>query len=253
MISEPFVDGNTLMHRLDPRLKIVVAFAFSILIAVASQQTVLLTGFGIAIALSVFARLPFKSLIARMAALNVFIILLWLVLPFSSMGNKVFSVGPLVATDTGIQLALVISIKSNTILLLLTVFLGTSSIVALAHAMDHLPIPRKLVQLFYFTWRYIHEITKEIYRLRRAMKVRCFTPKTDIHTYRSFAYLLSTLLVRSFDRSERVYDAMLLRGFNGMIPALRHPVFKKSDTIALVIILLCITGLGVMEWMPKIW
>ena len=248
MTFEPFVNGNTLIHRLDPRIKIIVAFLFSILLAISQRESVLLSGLGIAVVFCMAARLNFESLVARMAALNIFLLLLWFVLPFTTIGNKIFSLGPLVATDRGIELALTISIKSNAILLFLTAFLGTSSIVALAHAMDHLPIPRKLVQLVYFTWRYIHEISKEIFRLRRAMKVRCFSPKTDLHTYRSFAYLLSTLLVRSFDRSERIYDAMVLRGFEGMIPALCHPVLQSKDIFISIVMLFCLIGLGVMEW-----
>jgi cobalt/nickel transport system permease protein len=84
-----------------------------------------------------------------------------------------------------------------------------------------LRLPDKLCHLLLFTYRYIYVFEQEFRRLVQAMKIRGFRPRTNLHTYRSYAYLAAMLLVRSFDRAERVFQAMLCRGFNGTFYSLR--------------------------------
>jgi cobalt/nickel transport system permease protein len=114
--------------------------------------------------------------------------------------------------------------------------------------MHELRVPRKMVHLFFFTYRYIHVIHLEYLRLRNAMKVRGFRPGTNMHTYKTFAYLLGMLLVRSSDRGERVREAMLCRGFRGRLYSLSRFSLKTSDVISLVVMLALILALGVFEW-----
>ena len=71
-------------------------------------------------------------------------------------------------------------------------------------------------------------------RIRASMRLRCFHPKTDLHTYRSMANLFGMLFVRSFDRSQRIYQAMVLRGYTGTFWTLSHFRMRPSDWGALV-------------------
>ena len=80
------------------------------------------------------------------------------------------------------------------------------------------------------------------------MKIRCFHPRTDIHTYKTYAYLLGMLLIKSYDRSERVHQAMICRGFKGEFWMLDHFNLKKSDVIAGVLMLFFIMGLFLLQW-----
>ena len=61
------------------------------------------------------------------------------------------------------------------------------------------------------------------------MKVRCFQPGLNRHTYRTVGYLVGMLLVRSFDRSERILSAMLCRGFAGRYYVLDHLCLGRAD------------------------
>ena len=54
------------------------------------------------------------------------------------------------------------------------------------------------MHLFFFSFRYIHVSHSEYHRLDNAMKIRSFKPRTDIHTYRSYAYLVGMLLGEKF-------------------------------------------------------
>ncbi len=125
------------------------------------------------------------------------------------------SVGPVAIYREGVISALAITLKSNAIILTMIVLLGTSPVFTLVHALSHLGVPDKLVHLFFFCFRYVHVIHEEFHALATAAKVRGFRPGTNRHTYRTHAYLVGMLLVRSFDRSARIVAAMKCRGFKG--------------------------------------
>ena len=65
--------------------------------------------------------------------------------------------------------------------------------------------------------------------MRQAMRARGFKPKTDKHTYRSYAWLIGMLLVKSWDRAERVYDAMRCRGFRNRFYSLTKFTTSTKD------------------------
>jgi len=248
MVAEEFSSGNSLLHDLDPRIKIIVAALFSITVAVADRAEVLLLALLFSACCVILSSLPLLRVMRRLLLVNGFILLLWIVLPFTYPGRTLFSVGPFDATTEGVQYALTITIKSNTIILSCIALLGTTSIFTLVHALRHLHIPDKLVQLLFFSYRYIHVIHLEYLRLLNAMKVRCFRPRSNLRTYKAYAYLVGMMLLNSYDRSERVYDAMLCRGFKGQFWILDHFALKREDVILFIIMLLSIAALGFLQW-----
>ena len=69
-----------------------------------------------------------------------------------------------------------------------------------------------------------------------------------MHTYRTFAYIVGMILIKSFDRMQRVRNAMLCRGFKGNFYTIRNFSFKKIDGISVALMIVIIMLLGVMEW-----
>jgi len=245
---EEFSTGSSFIHRLDPRIKIITAVLFSVTVALGDRFIILSAALVAALTLVLAARLKMMRVGYRLLIVNSFILLLWLFLPFSYPGETVFAIGPLEATREGIIYTLSITLKSNAIILGLIALLATSSIFALVHALRHIWVPDKLVQLFFFTFRYFHVMHQEYLRLRGAMRIRCFKPRTNWHTYRSLAYLVGMLLVRSFDRSERIYQAMALRGYQGKFWLLDHFSLRINDLVFLVISIIFIFALAVGQW-----
>ena len=246
-IQEPFSEGSSLAHRLDPRVKIVVAALFSILVAVTKSYAVALGGLVLAILYLALARLPAKQVIMRLLVVNSFIFFLWLVLPFTYPGDVVWRFGPLAATRQGLIYAGLITIKSDAIVIALIALIATVPIVTLGQAMHNLRLPDKLCHLLLFTYRYIYVFEQEYRRLVQAMKIRGFRPRTNLHTYRSYAYLAAMLLVRSFDRAERVFQAMLCRGFHGTFYSLKSFSWQRRDGIFLATSVLALLALLCLE------
>jgi len=229
MEIEEFALGDSWVHDLDPRVKIVVTTVFSIVVALNQHVPWTAASLALPIALLAAARLSIKKVLVRLAIVNGFVVFIWFFLPFTTSGETIYSLGPLSIQKEGIVSALLITLKSNSIVLMVITLLGTSQIFTLVHALSHLWVPDKLVHLFFFCFRYIHVIHDEYHRLVNAMKIRGFKPKTDMHTYRAYAYLVGMLLVRSFDRSKRIMQAMKCRGFRGRLYILHHYQMKHSD------------------------
>jgi len=251
VLKEEFVDGVSIIHRLDPRIKILAAFLFSFVVAVSSSWRLLSLSFIFSAAIIGMAGIRPGRLVRRLMVVNGFILFLWLFLPFTYPGRTIFSLGPLHATSEGVRYALLITIKSNVIILACIGLLATSSIFSLVHALSHLRMPDKLIQIFFFNYRYIHVLHLEYQRMKNSMKARCFKPKTNLRTYRTFAYLVAMLLLKSYDRAERVYKAMLCRGFKGRYHVLEHFALTPSDVVIGGMMFIFIMGMVLCEWMPR--
>lgn len=250
MIEEHFIIGESLIHRMDPRARIVVAIIFSVIVAISNHFSVSIPALFLSFLFVYLARLPFRKLGLRIMVVNVFILLLWIILPFSTKGKVWFSIGPLMATKEGIIYSAMITLKSNAILLSLTALVSTVPVFTLGRAIKYLMVPDKIVHLLVFTYRYIHTIHEEYKHLINAIKIRGFRPKTNVHTYRTYASLAGILILRSLDRAERVRAAMLCRGFNGILYDLHEFSLTKKDRVITSLMLLAVFGIGVLQWLP---
>ncbi len=192
------------------------------------------------------AQLPLGEVLKRMGLANTFILFLWIFIPFSTPGDVIYRCCGLQITSQGIYEASLLTLKSNAAILTIIAFINTTPIPLLGHALSRLKLPSKFVLLFLLTYRYLTVIFEEFNRLMNAAKIRCFTPQTNLHTYKTISYLFAMILIRSYERGKRVYNAMLLRGFDGKFYCLSESRLRKNDlllslvTISLLIISLFI-------------
>jgi cobalt/nickel transport system permease protein len=234
------------LKSLDPRMRVLQAVALSVVIAVLNNTYAALFSLFIALLFSQLLQIRFKDILPRLAAVNVFILFLWLLLPFSLPGEALFRIGPFALTGAGLKLALLISIKANAIMIVFLSFVCPLSVPQITNALSELKIPPKLCHLLGFTFRFIFVLEEERRKLLRAAKNRGFQPGSNMHTYKTYAYIIGMVLVRSWERAERVQQAMLCRGFSGKYPILQVSSFKRGDiwlwvgvgvTIALIVAL----------------
>jgi cobalt/nickel transport system permease protein len=214
MLQEPFVIGDSFIHRLDPRIRILVACVYSIVVALSRNFKVLTAAILVSVILVMFAQLSFREIVKRIFLVNAFILFLWLVVPWTFQGTGSFKLGPLTIYSAGITLAAQITLKSNAILLALIALVATMNFAILGYALNRLHVPDKIVHLLLMTYRYVFLIEEEYHRLIRTARMRGFRPGTNMHTYKTYASIVGMLLVRAAVRAEQVYKAMLCRGFN---------------------------------------
>jgi len=251
MMDECFAQGDSLLHRRDPKVKIIAAAAFVSVSATSNSFTVAILSLTFGISLFFLTRLSFRLVGKRLLAVNSFTFFLWLTLPLTYGGNEFITTGPLSLSVSieGIRLATLITLKTNAIVLSIIALLGTSRIANIGHALETLHFPEKLCFILLFSYRYIFVIYKEYRRLVRAAQMRCFVPATTIHTYRTFGYLFGMTLVKSWNRATRIHQAMVLRGFNGQLIPLSQNIYTTIDTIFLTAMLLLTSILALLNFL----
>lgn len=249
MIREPFANGNSFIHGLDPRIKVVVVTLFSFLVGLSTELIVLSAALGLALFCVGFAGLfRQKELFSRLYQINKLVILCWLLIPWTFEGDLIDPSYWLPVTWQGVEFSTQLSIRLNAIMLMFTALVATESVVTLGHALNSLKVPPKLVHLLLITYRYLFLLEHEYLRLRNALKARGFQPKTNVHTYRSLANLFGMLLVHSMNRATRVHQAMLARGFNGTFYSLDSFGSSPKDWLWAGAMIFVLIFFGVLEW-----
>ena len=235
------------LDRMDPRLRVVVTLLFALTTASLHSLGVVAVALGCAWVFVWIARLDLRSLLRRICALEGFMLLMLVMLPFSTPGIPMFGYAGWTASWEGFLLALTIILKANAVTFTALALVGTLEPESLGHAMAKLGMPQVLVQLFLLSVRYIGVFQEEHHRIRRAMQARGFVPRGDCHTWRSFGWLFGMLLVRSFERSQRVLAAMKCRGFTGQLPLFTMDRWQRCDTAALGMVSIFLIGLTYWE------
>lgn len=247
MLQEPFAQGTGPVHNLDPRFKIVMATLYAFAVALSNRFPALFLSLAFSLVVIGISRLPLWEVMKRVALVNGFVLFFWFVIPFTYPGEAVFSLGPLTATREGVLISARITLKSNAILLVFVALIATSSIASLGAALGRLGVPEKMVHLLLLNYRYIFVMEKEYRRLVRSVTVRGFQPSTRVHTYKTYAYLVGMLFVRAAERAERVYMAMLCRGFNGKFYSLHEFSRSRGDIFWLCCTMATILGILILE------
>ncbi len=238
MIEEPFARGTTFLHRRDARVKIIPAVIITLILALTSSFLVAGTGCVLTAILLSLSRPSPRLLLKRFCTVNIFTLFLWLTLPLTYGGDKVSPFLFLNMSLDGIRVATLISLKTNGILFCFLALLATSTVASLGHGLEKLGMPRKLSFLLLFSYRQLFVIHQEYLRLQRAARLRGFIPANSLHTYRTYSHLFGMTLVKSWNRAERVHQAMVLRGFNDTLIPLNQPQLCRKDYLFLLTILL---------------
>ena len=248
MISETFAAGNSIIHRLDPRTRIIFATVYCFVVAFAGHIPMLLAAVAISAVLVYLSGIRFKDIGRRMVMVNGLVLLLWAVVPLTYGGETLLRIGWLDVSREGVSLSILITLKSNAILLAFIALIATMPLATLGHALKRLWVPPKIIHLLLMNYRYVFVIELEYQRLMRAAKIRGFQPGTNLHTYRTYAYVIGMLLVRTVSRAQRVHQAMLCRGFKGSFYSLQEFNRDRNAWIFSVLMTIIIVGLVVMEW-----
>jgi len=244
MIENTLAQGSSPIHRLDPRIRIIVSFFLSITAAVCDNLIIALGYLIISLALTLSARLPVKVLAKRLKPLFWFLLMFWIFLPLTFKGDIIFQYGWVSVSLPGILLSARITLKSIAILLIFSSLIATMPVASLGAGLHLLKVPDKMVFMLLMTHRYIDVIQGEYLRLLRAARFRGFKPGTNLHSYKTYAYLAGMLFVRASFRARRVYQAMLCRGFQEKFHTL--DVYPPNGLNYLFLCLMLLAGSGLV-------
>jgi len=144
-------------------------------------------------------------------------VILAVVLPFVGDGETVTWLG-MSLTVEGLYGAWNIIIKGTLGVLVSLLLAATTSPRDLIIGLDRLRCPQVITQIAMFMLRYLEVITGEARRMRIARISRGYDPRF-LWQVKAFAIGVGSLFLRAFERGERVYLAMVSRGYTGRLPA----------------------------------
>jgi cobalt/nickel transport system permease protein len=196
-----------------------------------------LLGFSFGIILLFISRMPLRFLFAYLKWVLLFGLFFAIIMPLTVSGDEIARFYFLSVSKQGSLLALLIVLRATSAALLVFLMIGTAKLPVTMKALDELKVPNKLIQIFMFAYRYIFIFIEELEKMFTAAKARAFKEKTNLQTLRIVGFILGMLFVRSYERSRRVYNAMLARGYTGRLKILHEFHLGRWDCIKGVIIL----------------
>lgn len=232
------------VSRWDPRFKI---FALGILIiSIALLKTIPMAVIALVIAVMIIgmSALPLHFISHGLSFILVFLVPFFFIMPFSYPGEAAFRVLGLPFAWEGLRYATLIFTKALAIVLVSFSIFGSSRFDVSMIALQKLKCPKIIVQMLLFTYRYTYVFLEEMHRMHTSMHSRGFVAGTNAQTLRIYGNFIGTLLVRSFERTDRVYKAMLSKGYQGELHSMVKfnssslDLFKAIIVIGLSLVLL---------------
>jgi cobalt/nickel transport system permease protein len=222
------------IHRLDPRAKI-VGLAGITVVAVSTPLRAWPAFVACALALlaiAAVARVGPAVVWPRVRVILPLVVFAAAFVPFVRGGSAV-DVGPLSLSQAGLATFAQVSAKAA-IGAVGAVLLGaTTSFPDILHGLERLRTPRLLTVIAAFMYRYVFVIADEARRMRTALAARAYRPR-HLGDVAALGRLVTGLFLRSYERGERVYLAMLARGYAGAMPRFGVLRFGRADALFLV-------------------
>jgi cobalt/nickel transport system permease protein len=254
-------EKQSFLHRLDPRVKVVVTLAFILSNALLPDGAWIAFGLGWLFLLlanwlsSLGIGFTFKrSLVALPFALIAITVLFSI--PGRPLSSFDFLVWNLTITDTGLLRFVSILIRSWLSVQMAILLVGTTRFPDIVHALEHLRVPSILTTIIAFLYRYLFVLADEVSRLMRARESRSAALATATPGVRpggSLAWrariagnMAGQLFLRSYERSDRVYNAMLARGYAGRMETIHPHELRRRDYLTAALALLSILILQIV-------
>ena len=206
---------ETSIHRWDPRLKILSLGTFMFGTAILNSIPLVIIAIIMAMIFLKITGLPLYFIVQGLTWVVFFLAPFFLIMPFSYPGEAAFYIWKIPFAWEGLRLATLIFIKALAIVMTTYAIFGSARFDISMIALQRLKCPKVIVQMLLFTYRYIFVFVEEMKRMDTAMRCRGFVMKTDLNTLYVMGNFVGTLLVRSFERTTRVYKAMLSKGYQG--------------------------------------
>ncbi|HAA28368.1 MAG TPA: cobalt ECF transporter T component CbiQ [Cyanobacteria bacterium UBA8553] len=197
------------------------------------------------VGLILISRVTLPVLLKRVAVESLFISVVLLGTLFRDGGQVLWAWGPLKITTVGLTVLGSVTLKALLSLVLLNLLTLTTSIPALLNALVELKTPPLLVAILASMYRYINVLIGEFNAMRRAAASRNLMG-SNRSSRLVVGNMMGSLFIRTYERGERVYQAMLARGYQGIPIVEKVPSGGQRDILALTLtVILAMIGQAV--------
>ncbi len=245
---DPYRRRASPLHRLDPRVKFILVLAFILVVALTpiGAWPVYILLFAIVLSIEILSDLGVAYVLKR-AVLALPFVLAALPVIFTTQGAPLLEIPvgswTLVITQEGLARFISIALKSWISVQAAILLAASTPFPDLLVAMRAVKIPRLLVAVFGLMWRYLFVLVDEALRLMRARAARSGeTGQAGTKPGGRLAWrarvaggMAGNLFMRAFERSDRIYVAMLSRGYDGEVRATPLPALNQAGWLVLIL------------------
>lgn len=237
MLDPTYIDSysgiNAPYQRLDARVKIIATLALVIIMAISVDDRPLrvIPFFLFVAVLALISRIPAAVLLRRMLPALPFFLFASLILGFSK----------------GSQAAVAAFLKAFLSVLSVIILVSTTRFSSLLKGLEGLKMPQILVSMISFVYRYLFIISDEYGHIKIARESRNFGGKKRWQ-WKAIGHSVGTLFLHSFERGERVYAAMVARGYEGNIRTLGTQEIRRKDVVFVALSIIYILSAGLISW-----
>jgi cobalt/nickel transport system permease protein len=223
--------GGSPLHRLDSRAKIIGFIGFVVVVVTTPARSV--WAFVLYAAVLLFlvglGGLNIGRVLQRTLVIVPFLLVVAVFLPFfQKAGAGSYSLGGAHVTGEGLLVLWNVGAKAVLSILSVTVLGATTPFAELVLGFERLGAPKVFVLIVSFMYRYSFVFVDEAQRMRRAMTSRNYRARW-LWNVPVLGHMLGALFLRSYGRGERVYVAMLSRGYEGAIPLSERAAFRLPE------------------------
>jgi cobalt/nickel transport system permease protein len=245
-----YYHGHSRIHALPPECKIAAQLLFVFVVVATPREAIWAFGaYGaIVTGLAAAAGLPLGFVVRRLA-IEIPFVAFALLLPFLSSGERIELLGVSVSRE-GLWGAWNILAKGTLGVAASVIVASTTTMPELLRGFERLRMPTIFTSIASFMIRYLDVIADEMRRMRVARLSRGHDPRW-IWQARAIAASAGALFIRSYERGERVYLAMLARGYDGQMPsvggvAASRGAWVMALAVPVVALVVCLTAWGTL-------
>lgn len=216
------------VHRLDPRAKAIATLSFIVVVMSFNRYAVsaLIPFFMFPVLLLALGRIPLGPVLRKVAIAAPFALLVGAFNPLLDR-QPMMEIGAWTVSGGWISFASIILRFALTVGAAV-VLLATTGLYRLCAGMERMGAPSIFVGQVLFLYRYLFVLSEEGISMMRGVHLRSASAAIPLRIYGA---LVGTLLLRSLDRAERVYQAMVARGYDGTVRRMSVASFTWKDAV----------------------
>ena len=193
------------------------------------------------------SKLPPLYVLKRSLVIVPFVLFIAIFIPFLKPGEVAGSyniwIWEVSITYSGLLVMWNVVIKAWLSVLSLIMLSSTTKFSELLKGLEQLRMPRVMVMILSFMYRYIFVMVDEVIRMKQARDSRNFGGKR-MWQLKTIGNMVGTLFLRSYERGERIYGTMVARGFDGETRTLSNLRFERADLYFGIVFLVCLAMIG---------
>ncbi len=250
-----YFPGETIIHKLDPRVKIILTFVFIISLFFINKFYPYIFIFIFVLVTTKLSKVPFKYIFKGIKPLMFIIIITFLINMFMTKGEILWEIGPLDVTKEGLIQAVFMALRLIFLIMGTTLLTLTTSPISLTDGIEKLLSPLKkigvpaheLAMMMTIALRFIPTLLEETDKIMKAQMARGadFESGNVLKRAKSLVPLLVPLFVNAFRRADELAMAMEARCYRGgeHRTRLNEIKLKRRDFVALIIMTIFFGGI----------